>query len=401
MPSNNSNKIVVREVDIECIHEGLDNLQGYAKAVVFFRFRNSFVGEVRYDIHNGKLSEEELRNGLVSLAWPLWQWAVIDESVHARSNLSASVVVCTRNRAIDLKQCLDSLIPINAKGIEIVVVDNCSDDNKTAKLIEGYPSMRYIYESRIGLNIARNTGISASKGDIIAFTDDDAVVDEKWVDRIRENFADPTVAVVTGMALPLELNTQAQQWFEKTNSFKRGFEKKKFDMNNINPLGAGIVGAGVNMAIRRSYLNRIGMFDNALDGGTPTRSGGDQEFFYRTLARGFRIVYDPQAVVWHRHRSHWHSLRRVMFGYGVGLFAWWTRAFFLERESSLLRWGSHWFIKHHVANLVKSILKRPNRIPLDLTLAEFIGAILGPFFYLRSYMKLRNTEELGETGKQT
>jgi GT2 family glycosyltransferase len=235
-------------------------------------------------------------------------------------------------------------------------------------------------------------GIKCSTGKIIAFTDDDAMVDANWLERILQNFADRTVAIVTGIALPIELNTKAQHWFEKTNSFKRGFDRKKFDTGNINPLAAGLVGAGVNMAIRRSCLTRIGNFDEALDGGTPTRSGGDQEFFYRSLSRGYRIVYDPDAIVWHRHRDSWKDLRSTIYGYGVGLFAWWTRALIIEREISLLRWGLLWFVKHHFGNLIRSLLKRKNRMPFDLAFAEFRGAIIGSFCYFHSRFKSNRLE---------
>ncbi len=180
-----------------------------------------------------------------------------------------------------------------------------------------------------------------------------------WLNALLSNFDDPMVAVVTGLTLPLELETGAQQWFEQTNSFGRGFVRKVFDLNTISPLAAGGVGAGVNMAIRRSALEEIGMFDELLDGGTSTLSGGDQEFFYRTLARGFRIVYEPKAVVHHKHRRDRQALRHTIYGYGVGLFAWWTRALLIEREFSLLLAAPSWFLQHHVRHLLRSLLQSP------------------------------------------
>jgi GT2 family glycosyltransferase len=138
------------------------------------------------------------------------------------------------------------------------------------------------------------------------------------------------------------------------------------------------------MAIRRSALEEIGLFDEALDGGTPSLSGGDQEFFYRTLARGYRIVYEPAALVWHRHRRDWRTLRRTIYGYGVGVFAWWTRAFLVEGELSLLKGAPSWFWQWHLRNLIRSLLRRPDHIPLDLALAEFLGALMGPISYLRA-----------------
>jgi cellulose synthase/poly-beta-1,6-N-acetylglucosamine synthase-like glycosyltransferase len=236
--------------------------------------------------------------------------------------------------------------------------------------------------------------LKEARGDIVAFIDEDAVPDDGWLTALLRNFEDPMVAVVTGITLPWELETPAQQWFEKTNSFGRGFERRSFEAQHMSILGAGQVGAGVNMALRKSALGEIGTFDEALDGGTPTLSGGDQEFFYRVLAHGYRIVYEPGAVVRHRHRREWEELRRTLFGYGVGLYAWWARALWIEGEWTTLFWGLRWFVQQQVGNLLRAFLHRPGHIPLDLAWAEFWGALAGPVRYLRSRRRSRGGLQL-------
>jgi GT2 family glycosyltransferase len=211
---------------------------------------------------------------------------------------------------------------------------------------------------------------------------------------LLKNFEDPTVGVVTGITLPGELETPAQLWFEATNSFGRGFEKKRFDAMVTSVLGTGQVGAGVNMAIRKSIVKEIGLFDEALDGGTLTLSGGDQEFFYRVLAHGFRIVYDPAAIVWHKHRREWGELRKTLYGYGVGLYAWWTKALIVEREYTVLFWGLRWFISHIMGNLARSIIKGSDHYPLDLAWAEFRGALIGWLRYLHSRRQTEQSKDL-------
>jgi GT2 family glycosyltransferase len=247
-----------------------------------------------------------------------------------------------------------------------------------------FPKVRYLREPRPGLNVARNTGLAAATGEIVAFTDDDTQVDAGWLPALLRNFDDPMVAVVTGLTLPLELETEAQQWFEQAHAFGRGFLRRRFDLTNSTVFAAGQTGAGVNMAIRRHALEEIGLFDEALDCGTPTRSGGDQEFFYRVLARGYRIVYEPQALVWHRHRRDWAALRRTLYGYGVGVFAWWTRCLWVEKEFGLLRIAPTWFFRCHVRNLLRALARRPAHMPLDLAWAELLGALAGPWSYFRS-----------------
>jgi GT2 family glycosyltransferase len=229
----------------------------------------------------------------------------------------------------------------------------------------------------------------AAKGDVVAFTDDDVVIDSTWLAALVRNFVDPTVAVVNGIALPLELETPAQRWFELTNGFGRGFVRQEHDASTLNPLAAGELGVGANMAIRRSAINTIGLFDEALDCGTLTRSGGDQEYVYRALARGYRVVYEPEALVWHRHRRDWNGLRNTLYSYGVGVYAWWTRCFLVEGEFSVLKLALVWFWWHYVKNLVRALLRRPGHMPFDLALAEFRGALAGPRAYLQARRVLR------------
>jgi GT2 family glycosyltransferase len=223
----------------------------------------------------------------------------------------------------------------------------------------------------------------------VAFTDDDARVDPGWLKALLRNFADPMVAMVTGITMPLELETRAQVWFERTNGFQRGFERRTFDSGNLNPLTVAVLGASVNLAIRRSVVEEIGSFDAALGPGTVARCGEDHEYFYRALAHGYRIIYDPAALVWHRHRPDWEALRHTIYGYGVGVYAWWTRALLLEGERTVLKIGAKWFLGHHVWNLIKALLRRQTSVPLDLAWAEFLGALVGPVNYLRSRRRLQ------------
>jgi len=384
----------VREIHLERLgsNNGLTDLQAYQQVLVIFRFKGAVVGKSWLPVKDGQVSRLVLQDHLTATAWPVWQQLMAEGWDQLQPLLpTASVVVCTRNRTDDLQNCLPGLAKLAKQGYEVVIIDNCPADDKTEQLVANYPEIRYIYESRPGLNIARNRGLDVTTGEIVAFTDDDAQVDEGWLEALLANFDDPTVAVVTGITLPIELETLAQRWFEYTNSFSRGFVRKRFDITNLKPVAAGTVGAGVNMAIRRSSLNRIGLFDEALDGGTATRSGGDQEFFYRVLARGYRIVYEPAALVWHRHRRDWPALRSTFHTYGVGLFAWWFKVLIFEKDLSVLRPGLNWFWTHHVRNLVRAFTRRRrhNSLPLDLAAAEFFGALAGPISYLQARQQVK------------
>jgi GT2 family glycosyltransferase len=382
-------RAAVCEVHLDQIDQGIGNLHGYSRAFVVFRLRGSVIGQAWVRVINGYVAPATLRAHLPATAWTVWK-QVMDDQPRTGRLPSASVVVCTRDRTADLANCLPGLQRLAAQGHDVIVVDNAPSDNATARLVAGYPMIRYVLEPRPGLDSARNSGLRAARGAVVAFTDDDAQVDASWLAALLRNFDDPMVAIVTGLTMPLELETAAQLWFEETNGFGRGFERQQFDSTNKHPLAAGAVGAGVNMAIRRDLaFGHVGLFDEALDCGTPALTGGDQEYFYRALERGYRIVYEPNALVWHKHRREWESLRKTVYSYGAGVYAWWMRALLVEGEWTLLKAGPRWFWQHHVRQYLRALLRRPGHVPYDLALAELRGALTGPGRYLRSRRWLR------------
>src|SRR5581483_2107176 len=184
---------------------------------------------------------------------------------------------------------------------EIIVVDNAPSTGETCDLCKSYP-VRYVRESRPGLNWAREAGSQAAANELILFTDDDVRVDRNWARQMAEPFSDPAVGAVTGLVLPMELETNAQQLFEAYGGFGRGFVRRTFSPGNHLAIAAGRVGAGASMAFRRSLLHSLGLFRSELDCGTPARSGGDHYAFYCLTSAGHTIVYNPAALCWHRHR---------------------------------------------------------------------------------------------------
>jgi GT2 family glycosyltransferase len=184
------------------------------------------------------------------------------------------------------------------------------------------------------------------------------------------------------------LETRAQEWSERHSPFGRGFNRFAFHRSNLNPLSAGRVGAGANMAVRRAVLELVGPFDEALDAGTLTCSGGDTEMFSRILASGYYIVYEPAALSWHRHRRTWKELRRMIYGYGVGAYAVWARKLFYEGEIRVLNYAWHWFRYDQLPGLFRSLRHRPGSVPLDLVLAELRGCLTGFQAYIHTRRRL-------------
>lgn len=301
-----------------------------------------------------------------------------------RSTSDVTVAICTHDRPADLQRALTAVMRLDPRPLEVLVIDNAPLTTETRDIVATFPGVRYVCEPQRGLDRARNCALSEARGEIVAFTDDDATPERAWLGRLVSAFESHLVWCTTGLVLPAELETDAQEWFERYSSFSRGFRRRVFEGRHHDGLSVGSIGAGASMAVRRRVLTSLGGFDEALDAGTATRSGGDHELFGRILAAGYNIVYEPAAVSWHRHRRTWAELRETLRGYGTGVFALLTRRLTRDREPAALRHGLRWFFGHHVPTLWRAFLRRPGTIPSDLICAEVAGCAAGPAAYARS-----------------
>jgi glycosyltransferase involved in cell wall biosynthesis len=378
----------------------------YSRALALLRYHGRPIGAVEVPVIDGRIDGGALRQAIAAGAGDrLWrervrEWAAGEGDEEgdrgARSPTGmlprATVAVCTRDRPADLRRCLEGLMELPDDGQEIIVIDNAPSTEATRELAGEYPRLRYVLERAPGLDRARNRALREATGEIVAFLDDDSVPDRGWLRALLRGFDDPLVMSVTGLTMPLELETEAQEWFERMSSFNRGFERRWFDLTNHDPLATGRVGAGVNMALRRDALERVGPFEESLDAGTPTKSGGDHEMLARILRLGFRVVYEPDALNWHRHRRGWAEVRAALRGYGTGVYALLTHQVVEWREMGAIRLAWLWFRDTQAPTLVRSLLRRPGAPPTDLVIAELLGCYAGPWAYLRS-RRLRGAED--------
>jgi GT2 family glycosyltransferase len=257
------------------------------------------------------LNAEDLIDGLDKLATA--------SSVSAQN---ISVVICTRDRGPTLAECLRSVARQRSTPGEVIVVDNSRDGNARWVCVQ-FPEVRYVHKPRPGLSAARTAGVRASRRGIIAFTDDDVEVHAGWTAEIARAFAERDVEALTGLVLPARLDTVAQCRFQfDMGGFGTTFVPLTFDrrfFEETRPSGARVwkIGAGANMAFRRSVFERVGLFDERLGAGAAGCSE-DSELWYRLLASGGACLYEPRAVVFHHHRSDWPGLRRQMRAYMKG-----------------------------------------------------------------------------------
>jgi GT2 family glycosyltransferase len=302
--------------------------------------------------------------------------------------------------------CLESILGGGHAALEVLVVDNAPDDERTARsLASRYGAdgvVRYLAQPKPGASRARNLGVASARGEIVAFVDDDVVVDRFWlpalVDALQRH---PDVDCVTGLVIPDSLRLPVQLWFEQFGGFNRGYVRRTFDLSTnrgdtmLYPYTAGALGGLGNAAFRRSALTGAAPFDVTLGPGTPAFGAEDQDAFVSLLRRGGRLLYEPSAVVRHSHRESYDELRWQIFTYGAGMVA------------GLVHWGlsdpavGRELISRTVVGLPR-ILRGGNRAlalhsatsdcPPALRRVERLGHLYGPIAYTRAVMHRRRID---------
>jgi GT2 family glycosyltransferase len=296
-----------------------------------------------------------------------------------------SVVICTRNRPETLRNCLTALHLQRCKPLEILVVDNASSTDDTRKAALEFPFVRYVPENNVGLDIARNTGARHAHGSIIAYTDDDTEPDPDWVYRVWETFEKNDIVAMTGLVIAGSLQTEAEVIFEKYWPFNRGFVRKIYDRRFFNatlPEGPPVweIGAGANMAFRKAVFEDVGYFDARLDVGAAGCSG-DSELWYRILANGYRVFYNPMAVVKHFHRTSLPALKRQLYSYMKGF----TVAMLIQYQ----RFGHRGNLQHLFRTIPLYYLGRLKRgfpkynFQNQTLFEEMRGVLAGMLYFLR------------------
>jgi glycosyltransferase involved in cell wall biosynthesis len=225
-----------------------------------------------------------------------------------------TVVIATRNRGAALRLALEALARLELPPDfpwELVVVDNGSTDDTCARLATFAPRLplRVVFEPLPGLSAARNAGLAVARGSVIAFTDDDCVVDPRWLLTLWEEFtSDPELAALGGR---VELYDPR----DRPITIRTSRDRTVF----TSPYQVSLLFVGCNIAVRRTTVDLVGEFDVRLGAGTRARSGEDTDFIYRVFRHGLKAVYVPEVVVQHNHgRRTDEQVRRLRRGYAVG-----------------------------------------------------------------------------------
>ena len=235
--------------------------------------------------------------------------------------MSISAIVCTRDRPNLIGGCLDALSRNRCDGLEILVVDQ-SSDSSTRELVSAAAAtdrrIRYHHSATTGLSRARNFGIRQSKGEIVAFTDDDCIPDTGWISALVEEFeSNPDISAVYGRSIPAEPAAPG----ERPVAVKLDTKRRVFS-GACDPWR---LGHGNNMAFRRSVFDAVGYFDEALGPGGALRNCDDADFTYRLLKAGLTAVYSPEPIVYHRQFRHGEDRWQLERDYGIGSGAFYSK----------------------------------------------------------------------------
>jgi glycosyltransferase involved in cell wall biosynthesis len=208
---------------------------------------------------------------------------------------AVSLLFCTRNRAEQLKSCLEHIARlISSCSWELVIVDNGSTDD-TGRILSEYAAITpfptvILYEGRAGKSRGLNQGLRVARGEIIALIDDDCYVEPDYIDRVLEIFEDPRIGFAGGRVelfdptdFPMTIKTSTERELLPPRSYVEG----------------GWV-LGANMMFRRRVLEAIGGFDVDFGPGTPFIAE-DPDAQARASFAGWWGLYTPDVVVAHHH----------------------------------------------------------------------------------------------------
>jgi glycosyltransferase involved in cell wall biosynthesis len=275
--------------------------------------------------------------------------------------MNISVIVCTYNRCSDLHQALTSLassqVTESMKWEVLVIDNNSSDDTSTVvqEFIRRYPTrFRYVFESTPGRSHALNRGIRESQAEVLAFTDDDVIVEPNWLQNLTQSIFSSGYAGASGRTLPAR-NFTPPNWLPMNEYFALA-PLALFD-RGLESIDLTEAPFGNNMAFRRETFERYGTFRCDIGRRPGTILGSeDSEFGERLLAAGEKLRYEPTAVLYHAVPAQrvtkkyfldwWHDKTRSdvrAFGLPCNL-RWQIVGVPLPLFRRLVRWSVQWIL---------------------------------------------------------
>jgi glycosyltransferase involved in cell wall biosynthesis len=212
-----------------------------------------------------------------------------------------SVVICAYNAERTMLPCLESLRKLDYPNFEVIIVDDGSRD-RTAEISMGFPEFRLIRQANKGLSVARNVGLHAARGDLIAYTDSDCVVDPHWLTLMVRTLTEKNF---DGCGGP-NYAPHEDGWIEACCAASPGAPCHVLTADDVAEHLAGC-----NMIFTKAALVKVGGFDPQF-----TSAGDDVDVCWRILDSGMRLGFCPAAFVWHFRRNTIKAYYGQQRGYG-------------------------------------------------------------------------------------
>lgn len=335
------------------------------------------------------LFAEELRSHREEGAEPTCTWM---HALGSHRPAVTVVVATTGDRPRQLRVLIEALLAQSYAPLQVMVVDNRPGSWSREDALVDHPDVSVHEESRRGVSAARNSGLAAATTPVVLYLDDDVIPGRDWAGWLTAAlFTTPETACATGLILPLETRTAGQRLLEEWGGFAKGFVRKVHrypspePQHPLYPYLPGLYGSGANAGFRADALRALGGYDEVLGAGTLAHGGEDLAVQMNVVVSGYDLVYEPGAVVWHRHRASEREWTRQLFWYGTGLCAAMLQQASrsgAERRAIIRRVPAaavHAFSSKSVKNAGRSA-----DYPKKLVVMELLGLAWGPVALWRS-----------------
>ena len=240
----------------------------------------------------------------------------------------------------------------NYDNFEVIVVNGPSTD-ETKNLLKKYPFKIIQQKKKGGLSAARNLGIGATKGEIIAFIDDDGIADKDWLDELTRLYTTEDIVSVGGKIAPVWLSEKPKWYTDHLGSFLSLLDHSQ----NVKQIVFPDCPYGCNMSFRKSIFEEVGYFDVSLGRYLSKNllSHDELDLYKRINEKGYKTMYNPKAIVYHqidasrlteawfKKRFYWGGISSAVFNkkhYGTSYrFILTMKALFLAIPYNLVRYS--------------------------------------------------------------
>ena len=215
-----------------------------------------------------------------------------------------SIIIASYNEGENLKKCLASLQAIDShkESFEIIVIDNNSTDN-TAEIVKNFPEVVYLQEKRQGAAFARNKGVQHSKSDIVVFLDADTSVTKKWLYHMTESFQNKKIGAIGGAIYPFSKNNIFSRYLGVSLFLRYPRYKERKEIKGY---------PSCNLAIRKELIAE------GFDTSTFTTYGEDKDICWQILRKGYKVIFEPDAIIYHRHPENLSELLKLLVKSSLG-----------------------------------------------------------------------------------